>query len=75
MFAVSALIILAMAVATGILAALMVRKRKKEGKSQVDYRTFFILGTTWVSFSIILMIASFISQIPFYNRFPLFTPG
>ncbi len=75
MVAVIALIILAIAVVTGILAALMVRKRKKEGKPQTDYRTFFILGTTWVPFSIILIIVSFILQIPFYIGFPLFALG
>jgi len=75
MIAVIALIILAIAVVTGILAALMVRKRKKEGKPQVGYRTFFILGITWVPFSIILMIVSFILQIPFYIGFPLFALG
>ena len=75
MVAVIALIILGIAVVTGILAALMVRKRKREGKPQVDYRTFFILGVTWVPFSIVLMIVSFILQIPFYIGFPLFALG
>ncbi len=75
MVAVIALIILAIAVVTGILAVLMVRKRKKEGKPQANYRTFVILGVTWVSFSIILMIVSFVLQIPFYIGFPLLALG
>ena len=75
MVAVIAVIILAIAVVTGVPAAWMVRKRKKEGKPQVAYRTFFILGVTWVPFSIILMIVSFILQIPFYIGFPLFALG
>jgi len=75
MVAVIALIILAIAVVTGILALLIPRKRKKEGKPQVDYHTFFILGITWVPFSIILMVVSFILQIPFYIGFPLFALG
>ncbi len=75
MVAVIALIILAIAVVTGVIAALIVRKRKKEGKPQVDYRTFFILGTIWVPFSIVLMVVSFILQIPFYIGFPLFALG
>jgi len=75
MVAVIALIILAIAVVTGIIALFIVRKRKREEKPQVDYRTFFILGTTWVPFSIILMIVSFILQIPFYIGFPLFALG
>ena len=75
MVAVIALIILAIAVVTGILAVLMVRKRKKEGKPQADYRIFFLLGIAWVPFSIILMILSFILQIPFYIGFPLLAVG
>lgn len=75
MVAVIALIILAIAVATGILAVLMVRKRKKEGRPQADYRIFFLLGITWLPFSIILMIVSFILQIPFYIGFPLLALG
>lgn len=75
MVAVIALIILAIAVITGLLALLMIWKRKKEGKPQVGYRTFFILGVTWVPFSIVLMVASFILQIPFYIGFPIFAVG
>ncbi|MFC1951980.1 hypothetical protein ACFLYI_02925, partial [Chloroflexota bacterium] len=48
---------------------------RKEGKPQVDYRTFFILGTIWVPFSIVLMVVSFILQIPFYIGFPFFVVG
>ena len=75
MVAVIALIILAIAVVTGILAALMVRKRKKEGKPPADYRTFFILGVIWVPFSIVLMAVSFALQIPFYIGFPFLALG
>jgi len=75
MIAVIALIILAIAVVTGLIAVLIVRKRKKEGKLHTEYRTFFILGVTWLPFSIILMVVSFILQIPFYIGFPLFIIG
>ena len=75
MIAVIALIILAIAVVTGILAVLMVRKRRNEGKPQANYRIFFLLGITWLPFSIILMIVSFILQIPFYIGFPLLALG
>ena len=75
MVAVIALIILAIAIVTGILVVLMARKRKKEGKPQIYYRTFFILGITWVPFSIIFIIVSFTLQIPFYIGFPLFALG
>ncbi len=62
MVAAIALIILAIAAVTGIIAVLMVRKRKKEGKPQTEYRTFFILGVIWIPFSIVLMVVSFIFQ-------------
>jgi len=75
MVAVIALIILAIAVVTGIIALFIVRKRKREEKPQADYRTFFILGVIWVPFGIVLVIVSFILQIPFYIGFPLFALG
>ncbi len=75
MVAVIALIILAIAVVTGIIALFIVRKRKREEKPQADYRTFFILGVIWVPFSIVLMVVYFIFQIPFYIGFPLFALG
>ncbi len=75
MVGVITLIILAIAVVIGILSVLMVRKGKKEGNPQVAYRTFFILGVTWVPFSIVLMVVSFILQIPFYIGFPFFALG
>ena len=75
MIAVIALAILAVALVTGILAVFMVQKKKKEGKQIVNYRVFFLLGITWVPFSIVLMFVSFILQIPFYIGFPLFAVG
>ena len=75
MIAVIALVILVVALVTGILAVLMVRKKKREGKQIVNYRVFFLLGITWVPFSIVLMVVSFILQIPFYIGFPLFALG
>jgi heme/copper-type cytochrome/quinol oxidase subunit 2 len=75
MVAVIALIILVVAVVTGVFAALMVRKRKKEGKPQVDYHALFILGIIWMFSSIILMIISFIFQIPFWIATPILIIG
>jgi len=75
MIEVIALVILAIAVVTGILAVLMVQKQKREGKQTVNYRTFFILGIIWTPFSIVLMVVSFILQIPFFIVFPLFAVG
>ena len=75
MIAVIALIILAIAVVVGILAVWISRRREKEGKSTVNYRTFFVMGIACVPFSIVLMVVSFIFQIPFYIHLPLFALG
>jgi amino acid transporter len=75
MVGVIALIILAITVLTGIIAALVVWKRRKEGKHQADCGTFFIIGIIWVPLSIIFMMVSFFLQIPFYIGFPLFALG
>ena len=75
MAAVIALVILVVTVVAGILAVFMVRKRKKEGKQVLTYRVFFLLGITCIPFSIVLMFASFILQIPFYIHFPLLAVG
>ena len=69
-------VILAIAIVTGIIAILMVRKKKNEGKLQEpNYRVFFIIGISWVPFSITLMLISFVLQIPFYIHLPLFALG
>lgn len=69
-------VILAIAIITGIFAAFIIWKNKKEGKSpETNYRAFFIIGIAWVPFSIILMIVAFILQIPFYIGLPLFALG
>ncbi len=76
MVIVIAAIILAIAVVTGIIAILMVWKKIKEGTLQEpNYRVFFIIGISWVPFSIVLMLVSFVLQIPFYIGFPLFALG
>ena len=75
MVIVIAAVITAVAVATGILAIYMVRKREKGEKQIVNYRAFLIMGIIWVPFSVVLMAVSFILQIPFYTGFPLFALG
>ena len=75
MVIVIAAVITAVAVATGILAIFMVRKREKGEKQVVNYRAFLMMGIIWVPFSIVLMVVSFILQIPFYTGFPLLALG
>ena len=75
MIAVIALVILAIAIVVGILAVWISRRREKEGKPIVNYRAFFVMGIAWVPFSIVLMVVSFIFQIPVYIHLPLFALG
>ena len=76
MVIVIAAVILAIAILQGIIVALMVRRKKKEGKLEsTNYRAFFIMGIIWVPLSIILGVISFKLQIPFYVAFPLFITG
>lgn len=76
MVIVIAAIILAIAILQGIIVALMVRRKKKQGKLEgTNYRAFFILGIIWLPLSIILGAISFKLQIPFYIAFPFFATG
>jgi len=75
MIVVIALVILAVAVVIGILALWVSSRREKEGKPITNYHAFFMMGIAWVIFSIVLMVVSFIFQIPFYIGLPLFTLG
>lgn len=75
MVAVIVVIILVIAVVTGILAVAMIRKNKREGKQIVNYRAFFLLGVIWIPFSIVLMVVSAALQIPFYIGFPFLALG
>ena len=75
MINVIAAVITAVAVATGILAIFMVQKKGKGEKTIVNYRAFLMMGIIWVPFSIVLMVVSFILQIPFYTGFPLLALG
>jgi hypothetical protein len=75
MIALIALGILVIAVTVVVLAVWISRRREKVGKSTAYYRTFFIMGIAWVPFSIVLMVGSFIFQIPFYIHLPLLILG
>ena len=62
-------VILAVVIAMGLIMALMVRKKEK------DYHIFFKTGMIVVIASMVLMVVSFIFQIPFYIHLPLFALG
>jgi hypothetical protein len=60
----------------GILLALVLWKRRKEGKvEEPDYRAFFVMGLTWFPAGVVLMIVYFVSDIPFVIGMPLFAMG
>ncbi len=62
-------VILAVVIAMGLIMALIVWKKEKA------YRIFFKTGIIVVIASIVLMVVSFIFQIPFYIHLPLFALG
>ncbi|MFC2008131.1 hypothetical protein ACFLT0_00360 [Chloroflexota bacterium] len=68
--------IIAIVIAVGIIMALMVWKKKREGRAEeVNYRPFFVVGTTVVSVSIVLMFISFMLQILFLVVTPILVLG
>jgi len=68
--------IIAIVIAVGIIMALMVWKKKREGKAEeANYRVFFVVGTIVVSASIVLMFVSFILQILFLIVTPILALG
>ena len=69
-------LILALIIITGIVMFLQTRKRAKEGKQVItNYRSLYNFGKVVVPLSIVIMIVSFVLQIPFYIGFPLFAVG
>ncbi|MFC1870952.1 hypothetical protein ACFLYF_00910 [Chloroflexota bacterium] len=68
--------IIAIVIAVGIIMALMVWKKKREGRSEkANYRAFFVLGIVVISVSIVLMFISFILQILFLIVTPILALG
>ena len=69
-------IILAVVIVTGIVMFSLARKRAKEGKLiRTSYRALYNFGKVIVLLSIVIMIVSFLLQIPFYIGLPLLVIG
>ena len=69
-------VILGIVLALGIVVALMVWRKRKEGRLQEpNYRTFFIMGIITAPFGIVSMVVYFLLQIPFFIAFPVFGVG
>jgi len=68
--------ITAIVIAVGIIMALMVWKKKRQGKAEeANYRVFFVVGIIVVCASIVLMFVSFILQILFLIVTPILALG
>jgi hypothetical protein len=68
--------IIAIVIAVGIIMALKVWKKEREGKSEeANYRAFFVAGIVVISASIVLIFISFILQILFLIVTPILALG
>ena len=69
-------IILVVVIVTGIVMFSLARKRSKDGKpTKTSYRALYNFGKVIIPLSIVIMIVSFLLQIPFYIGFPLLALG
>jgi len=68
--------IAAILVLVGLIALVMIWKRRKEGKpSEPNYRAFFIMGIVWFPVGLTSMIIYFLLDISFVVGMPLFAMG
>ena len=69
-------IILALAIAYGVVTLLSLKKRAREGKAvKTNYSSLYTLRKIIVPFSIVLIAVMFVLQIPFYIGLPLLMIG
>ena len=63
-------------VALGILMALVLWKKRKEGKTaEPDYRALFIMGAVFFPVGLVALIIYFLADIPFVIALPLLALG
>lgn len=68
--------ILVVLIVVGVIMAFLALKRIKEGKPEAQtYRTFFIMGVTYIPISIIWIIVSLILDISFVAGIPFLGLG
>ena len=76
MFAVIALVILAMAVVVGIFTVFMTRKKGRGGKlEETNYRVFFIMGVAMTDIGIIGMIVALWRDYSYITPLPILIIG
>jgi hypothetical protein len=69
-------VILAIAIAFGVVTLLVGKKKTKEGTVvKTDYRNLYTLGKIITPFSIVAMAVMFAFQIPFYIGLPFLIIG
>ncbi len=69
-------VIRAVIIVVGIILAIIIWKRKKEGRYQERYYPqFFVIGTTALILGVILLIVSFITDLSFFYSLYLIAAG
>ena len=76
MFGMVALVILVVAVVTGVLTVVMAWKKRREGKlTETNYRVFFITGITMTPIGLAGIIVYLFRDYSFVTPLPIFLTG
>ena len=63
-------------VLVGVVALVLIWKRRREGKpSEPNYRAFFMMGTVWFPVGLASMVIFFLLDVTFVVGLPLFAMG
>ena len=69
-------LLLLIGILVSLLLVVVLRKRKKAGKSgETDYKAFFIMGSAFFPTGLAMMIVYFFTELPFEIGLPLFALG
>lgn len=67
--------ITAILIGVGLILAIVLLFRKKEGKVEPDYRTFFLMGIVFVSVGIVFTLMTLLLDISLIVGIPIFAMG
>ena len=69
-------LLLGIGILVTLLMVVVLRKRKRDGKTgETDYRAFFIMGAAFLPTGITMMLAYFLTELPFEIGLPLVVLG
>jgi len=69
-------LILGIGILVTLLMIVFLRKSKKEvKKGETDYRAFFVIGAAFLPTGIVMMLAYFLTELPFEIGLPLIALG